>query len=82
VATDRGIFYKMQQQAPGKRFLEAPTAGSGATCKSCAHCPWMAMNSLEQVERALLTQDQEIFVPAELAAKALVPLQRMLDFKL
>lgn len=81
VATDRGIFYKMQQQAPGKRFLEAPTAGSGATCKSCAHCPWMAMNSLEQVERALLTQDQEIFVPAELAAKALVPLQRMLDFK-
>ena len=81
VATDRGIFYKMQQQAPGKRFLEAPTAGSGATCKSCAHCPWMAMNSLEQVERALLTQDQEIFVPAELAAKALVPLQRMLNFK-
>ena len=81
VATDRGIFYKMQQQAPGKRFLEAPTAGSGATCKSCAHCPWMAMNSLEQVERALLMQDQEVLVPVELAAKALVPLQRMLDFK-
>jgi quinolinate synthase len=81
VATDRGIFYKMQQQAPNKRFLEAPTAGSGATCKSCAHCPWMAMNSLEQVERALRMQDQEILVPLELAAKALVPLQRMLDFK-
>ena len=81
VATDRGIFYKMQQQAPGKRFLEAPTAGSGATCKSCAHCPWMAMNSLEQVERALLMQDQEVLVPVKLAAKALVPLQRMLDFK-
>ena len=81
VATDRGIFYKMQQQAPGKRFLEAPTAGSGATCKSCAHCPWMAMHSLEQVERALLMQDQEVLVPVELAAKALVPLQRMLDFK-
>ena len=81
VATDRGIFYKMQQQAPGKRFLEAPTAGSGATCKSCAHCPWMAMNSLEQVERALLMQDQEVLAPVELAAKALVPLQRMLDFK-
>ena len=82
VATDRGIFYKMQQQAPAKRFLEAPTAGSGATCKSCAHCPWMAMNSLEQVERALLRQDQEILVPVALAEKALVPLQRMLNFKL
>ena len=45
VATDRGIFYKMQQASPDKQFLEAPTAGSGATCKSCAHCPWMAMNS-------------------------------------
>ena len=81
VATDRGIFYKMQQQAPNKRFLEAPTAGNGATCKSCAHCPWMAMNSLAQVERALVMQDQEVIVPIELAEKALVPLQRMLDFK-
>ncbi len=81
VATDRGIFYKMQQQAPGKRFLEAPTAGTGATCKSCAHCPWMAMNSLEQIERALVMQDQEVIVPAQLAESALVPLQRMLDFK-
>ncbi|HBO91807.1 MAG TPA: quinolinate synthase, partial [Gammaproteobacteria bacterium] len=42
VATDRGIFYKMKQMAPEKRFLEAPTGGNGATCRSCAHCPWMA----------------------------------------
>ena len=38
VATDRGIFYKMQQAAPGKKLIEAPTAGNGATCRSCAHC--------------------------------------------
>ena len=80
VATDRGIFYKMAQRAPGKRLLEAPTAGSGATCKSCAHCPWMAMNNLPLLEKGLITKDQEILVPEDLAERALKPLQRMLNF--
>ena len=83
VATDKGIFYKMQQLAPGKTFLEAPTAGSGATCRSCAHCPWMAMNGLQNM-LAVLEDDngmgQEIFVDSDLADKAMVPLNRMLDF--
>ncbi len=82
VATDRGIFYKMQQLAPEKRFLEAPTAGNGATCRSCAHCPWMAMNALSNIEQVLKHQDQEIQVAADLAERALKPLQRMLDFNL
>jgi quinolinate synthase len=80
VATDRGIFYKMQQAAPGKRFLEAPTGGSGATCRSCAHCPWMAMNGLDNIVAALEHGVDEIHVDAELARRALKPLQRMLDF--
>ena len=49
VATDNGLFHRMQQAAPGKVLLEAPTAGNSATCKSCAHCPWMAMNGLQGV---------------------------------
>jgi quinolinate synthase len=49
VATDRGIFYKMQQAVPDKDLVEAPTAGEGATCRSCAHCPWMAMNELDGI---------------------------------
>ncbi len=81
VATDRGIFYKMQQQEPSKEFLEAPTAGNGATCKSCAHCPWMAMNGLKAIHSALTdTSGHEIFVDDILRQKALVPLNRMLDF--
>jgi quinolinate synthase len=47
VATDNGLLHRMRQLAPGKTLLEAPTAGSSATCKSCAHCPWMAMNGLQ-----------------------------------
>jgi quinolinate synthase len=80
VATDRGIFYKMQQASPNKEFMEAPTAGSGATCRSCAHCPWMAMNELENLAHVLETGAQEVFVDSALIPKALIPLQRMLDF--
>jgi quinolinate synthase len=80
VATDSGIFYKMQQLAPGKTFIEAPTAGTGATCRSCAHCPWMGMNGLENLAEVLEHGDQEIFVDDALREKALIPLQRMLDF--
>jgi quinolinate synthase len=81
VATDKGIFYKMQQLAPTKTLIEAPTAGNGATCKSCAHCPWMAMNGLEAMHQALLDPSgKEIFVEEALRQRAMVPLKRMLDF--
>jgi len=80
VATDSGIFYKMQQLAPEKTFIEAPTGGSGATCRSCAHCPWMGMNGLENLAEVLDSGDQEVFVDDALRKKALIPLQRMLDF--
>jgi len=80
VATDRGIFYKMQQAAPEKEFFEAPTAGRGATCRSCAHCPWMAMNALDNLAQALETGAPAIPVDPETARRAVVPLQRMLDF--
>ncbi|AUJ70415.1 Quinolinate synthase A [Pseudoalteromonas sp. NC201] len=81
VATDRGIFYKMQQLCPEKEFFEAPTAGEGATCRSCAHCPWMAMNGLQAIEEALISpQGKEVFVDMELREGALRSLNRMLDF--
>ncbi|QJR79817.1 quinolinate synthase NadA [Alteromonas pelagimontana] len=82
VATDKGIFYKMQQLAPHKTFIEAPTAGNGATCKSCAHCPWMAMNGLQAIYNALTQgqQGHEITVDENLRKDALVPLNRMLNF--
>ena len=80
VATDRGIFYKMQQAVPNKTLIEAPTAGEGATCRSCAHCPWMAMNELDGILEVLQKNDQEVFVDTELAQRAKLPLDRMLNF--
>ncbi|MCP1313861.1 MULTISPECIES: quinolinate synthase NadA [unclassified Halomonas] len=80
VATDRGIFFKMQQAVPHKQLFEAPTAGRGATCRSCAHCPWMAMNALDNAALALREGTGEIHVDETLRRQALVPLERMLAF--
>ncbi len=80
VATDKGIFYKMKQAAPGKEFFEAPTHGEGATCTSCAHCPWMAMNGLHNLLEVLKSGTNEILVDENVREKALKSTQRMLDF--
>jgi quinolinate synthase len=80
VATDNGIFYKMKQAAPDKVFLEAPSAGEGATCESCAHCPWMAMNNLRNLAEVLQSGSNEIIVPETIRQKALRATQRMIDF--
>ncbi|MFK8050506.1 MAG: quinolinate synthase NadA [Halioglobus sp.] len=80
VATDQGIFYKLQQQAPDKEFIIAPTAGDGAACRSCANCPWMAMNELETLAGVFDRGDNEIFVDPAIGEQAMVPLRRMLDF--
>jgi quinolinate synthase len=80
VATDLGILHKMRLAAPDKEFIEAPTAGNSATCKSCAHCPWMAMNGLTNLAAVLERGHNEIFVDPAIAARARLPIDRMLDF--
>ena len=81
VATDKAIFYKMQQAAPEKLLIEAPTAGNGATCRSCAHCPWMGMNELRNMRDVLKTGSQEILIEEGLRQRAVKSLDRMLNFK-
>jgi quinolinate synthase len=80
VATDKGIFHKMRLAAPDKVLIEAPTAGHSATCRSCAHCPWMAMNGLRKLAATLRTGSNEVHVPPAVAARAVVPIKRLLEF--
>lgn len=80
VATDNGIFYKMKQAAPGKTFIEAPSAGDGATCRSCAHCPWMAMNNLRNLAEVLESGANEIHIDPAIQAKAIKPIKKLLNF--
>jgi quinolinate synthase len=70
----------MRISAPDKIFIEAPTSGSGATCRSCAHCPWMGMNVLENLEQSLAAGSNEVFVDSAIAERALLPLDRMVKF--
>jgi quinolinate synthase len=81
VATDKGIFHRMRALAPDKIFIEAPTAGNGATCRSCAQCPWMGMNVLENLESSLVDGSNEVLIDENLRQKALVPLERMVAFQ-
>ena len=80
VATEDGIFHKMQQRAPGKKFLAAPTAGAGATCESCAHCPWMKMNDLQRLANALETGANAVHIDEDIRRRAEVSIRRMVEF--
>jgi len=80
VATDNGILHKMRTLCPDKTFLEAPTAGIGANCTSCSHCPWMAMNGLINLAEVLQSGGNEIHVDPAIIPRAAQPIRRMLEF--
>ncbi|MDP6163504.1 MAG: quinolinate synthase NadA [Candidatus Thioglobus sp.] len=80
VATDNGIFHKMKEVAPHKKFIEAPTMGEGADCESCAHCDWMAMNNLEKCLDTLNTGNNEILINNQIIDQAKNSIQRLLEF--
>ena len=80
VATDKGIFYQLKKESPEKEFFEAPTAGDGAQCRSCSQCPWMGLNSLENLEKTLIEMKNTINVPEKITLEAQKSLNRMTSF--
>jgi len=80
VATEDGIFHKMREAAPDKTFMAAPTAGRGATCRSCARCPWMKMNDLHRLAQVLEAGTNEVLIDESVRRRAEISLRRMVDF--
>ena len=80
VATDNGMMHKLRTLNPDKLFIEAPTSGNSATCKSCAHCPWMAMNGLAGLAQVLELGTNEVHIDPALGLRARLPIDRMLAF--
>lgn len=80
VATDNGMMHKLRTLNPGKFFMEAPTAGNSASCKSCAHCPWMAMNGLAGLAHVLEHGTNEVHIDPAMGLRARLPIDRMLAF--
>jgi quinolinate synthase len=80
IATDNGIFHKMHEVAPDKKLIEAPTMGESADCESCAHCDWMAMNTLEKCLHSLVTGENEIHIDLSIIKDSQNSIQKLLDF--
>lgn len=76
VATESGILHQMQKDCPGKTFIPAPPADS--TC-ACNDCSFMKLNTLEKLYNCLLTEQPEVTVDADIAEKAVKPIERMLQ---
>ena len=70
----------MAQAAPDKNLIEAPTSGESATCKSCAACPWMSLNTLISLKESIVNENNKIEVPLEIIAEAKKPIERLLEF--
>lgn len=81
VATESGILYKMQKAAPDKEFLFAPTSPLSSSINCEANCPWMKMNNLQNLRDVLKTSANAIEISSEIISLALVPLERMVNFR-
>jgi quinolinate synthase len=75
VATESGIIHQMEKDNPGKAFIPAPPNN---TC-ACNDCPHMKRNTLEKLYLCLKNEMPEITLPADIIAKAVKPIERMLD---
>ena len=82
VATEKGILYQMKKFSPDKIFLEAPTEGEGATCKSCGRCPWMNLNIVQKLLDVFNAKTNEIILSRDIINKAKKPIDRMINFNL
>ena len=70
VATETGILYRMKQQNPTKKFIPA---------SENAECEYMKMITLDKVYNSLLNETTVITVPKEIADKARLAIERMLE---
>jgi quinolinate synthase len=76
VMTESGVNYSLERNSPGKKFYYV----ANENC-NCSECPYMKMNTLEKLRDALANLQPRVELPAELMARALAPLERMLAIR-
>ena len=77
VATEAGILFQMMQENPDKIIIPAP-AKEDNTC-ACSECAYMKMNTMKKLYLCLKHELPNIEVESELAKKAIIPINRMLE---
>lgn len=75
IATEEGMLNRLRRELPDKEFIPGPTA----RC-ACAECRYMKMNTIEKTRDALLHEQPELLMDADLREKAAIPLERMLEW--
>jgi quinolinate synthase len=76
VVTESGVLHSLREKAPHKRFHFV----ANELC-NCSECPYMKRNTLEKLRDSLLHLEPRVELPAEVMARALVPIERMLAVK-
>ncbi|MBL0044273.1 MAG: quinolinate synthase NadA [Flavobacteriales bacterium] len=76
VATEAGILHNMKQVVQHKKLIAAPAYADNAC--ACSECPYMKLNTMEKVYRALLDETPEIFLDEAIREKAELALRRMM----
>ena len=75
VATEAGILYQMQKNAPHKTLIAAPPDNNCA----CNDCPHMKRNTLEKLYLCMEYEQPEILMEESLRLAAKKPIDRMLE---
>lgn len=86
VATESGILFEMQRACPEKTFIPVPPEMSESFDKegnlipcACNECDYMRMNTMQKLYDCLNEEKNEIFVAPEIAEKAVVCIDKMLE---
>lgn len=80
IATESGILHEMRKACPQAEFLPVPPEMTEGVGCHCNECEYMRQNTLERLYECLRDETNEVIVPDELAAKALAPIEKMLEW--
>lgn len=79
VVTESGILHEMQKACPNKEFIPVPPEASESIGCQCNECEYMRLNTLEKLFACLRDETPEILVSDDIAARAVLPIRKMLD---
>lgn len=75
IVTESGIIHRLRREVPGKTFIAGPTEHC-----ACNECRFMKMNTLEKLRDCLQNLSPEITLPEDVRQKAVIPIERMLEW--
>lgn len=79
VVTESGILHEMQKACPDKEFIPVPPEVSESIGCQCNECEYMRLNTLDKLYACLRDEQPEILIDTDTAARAVLPIRKMLE---